>query len=177
MQNRREILSSVAAGTIIASGLAATSGIAANRGARVPRSGANGSGMTPDELARFYRRYIQAINSRDLDAVAGMVHEDVFQNGVAHKRTDVLASFRSIADACPDYHWGLQQLVVQDDVIAARLQNTGKPVKEFFGYPATGRSLNFMEFCQYRIRDGRFAEMWFLEDRVTIGKQLRGEQA
>jgi predicted ester cyclase len=132
--------------------------------------------MSRADLATFYRRYIDAINNRDLAVVAEMVHEDVYQNGVAHKRADVLASFRSIGDACPDYHWGLQQLVIQDDLIAARLQNTGTPIKTFFDYPATGRSLNFMEFCQYRIRDGRFAEMWFLEDRVTIGRQLRGEQ-
>lgn len=173
MNNRREILTGVATGVVAATGLIATGG----RAATPPLAGRNTSGMTPSQLAAFYRRYIDAINTRDLDAVADMVHEDVFQNGVAHKRADVLASFHSIVDACPDYHWGLQQLVVQGDLIAARFQNTGTPVKEFFGYQATGRSLNFMEFCQYRVRDGRFADMWFMEDRELIAKQLRGEQA
>jgi hypothetical protein len=31
-----------------------------------------------------------------------------------------------------------------------------------------------MEFASYKIRDGRFAEMWFLMDGDTVGRQLRG---
>lgn len=131
--------------------------------------------MPNPDLKTFYETYIDAINNRRLELVAELVHEDVLMNGAPHKRADVLASLGGIKDACPDYHWGVEQLVIQDDLVAARLQNSGTPVKTFMGFPATGRSLNFMEFCQYRIRDGRFAEMWFLEDRLTIGKQLRGE--
>jgi predicted ester cyclase len=173
MKNRRDVL----AGVATAAGILATTGLAAaGRSRSSLRKSTEGKVSNPD-LTQFYKRYIDAINGRNLDVVAEMVHDDVFQNGVAHKREDVLASFRSIFDACPDYHWGTQQLVIQDDLIAARLQNTGTPTKTFFDYPATGRSLNFMEFCQYRVRDGRFADMWFLEDRVTIGRQLRGEAA
>jgi predicted ester cyclase len=96
-------------------------------------------------------------------------------NGVEHKKADVLASLKGIADAVPDYHWGVQKLLVQDGLIATRLQNTGTPTKTFMGHEPTGRRLNFMEFCQYEVRDGRFVEMWFLMDGETVGRQLRGE--
>jgi hypothetical protein len=30
-----------------------------------------------------------------------------------------------------------------------------------------------MEFAAYKVRDGRFAEMWFLMDGITVAGQLR----
>lgn len=177
MQTRRDVLASVAAASVAATGFVATSGLAVARQSRLRRSKLKEAELPNPDLAKFYNRYIDAINGRHFETVSEMVHEDVLQNGVPHKRADVLTSLRGIADACPDYHWGLKQLVIEGDLIAARLQNRGTPTKTFFDYPATGRRLNFMEFCQYRVRDGRFVEMWFLEDRVTIGRQLRGEGA
>jgi predicted ester cyclase len=131
------------------------------------------AGMPNADLTDFYTRYIAAINARDFEFVAGLIHEDVLMNGARHKRAEVLVSLRGIADAVPDYRWNVQELFVVDDRIAARLQNTGTPVKPFMGYPATGARVNFMEFASYRVRDGRFAEMWFLMDALAIEAQLR----
>jgi len=129
--------------------------------------------MSNPDLTQFYTCYIAAINARDFDFVAGLIHDDVLMNGAPHKRADVLASLRGIAEAVPDYRWNVQDLFVVDDRIAARLQNTGTPTKAFMGNPATGASLNFMEFASYKIRDGRFAEMWFLMDGIAVADQLR----
>jgi predicted ester cyclase len=130
--------------------------------------------MSDPDLTQFYTRYIAAINAREFDFVAGLIHEDVLMNGAPHKRADVLTSLRGIADAVPDYRWNVQDLFVVDDRIAARLQNTGTPVKTFMGHAATGARVDFMEFASYKIRNGRFAEMWFLMDGDTVGRQLRG---
>jgi steroid delta-isomerase-like uncharacterized protein len=129
--------------------------------------------MPNPDLTDFYTRYIAAINARDFDFVASLIHDDVLLNGAPHQRADVLASLSGIADAVPDYRWNVQDLFVADDRIAARLQNTGTPAKAFMGFPATGARVNFMEFASYRIRDGRFAEMWFLMDAITVEAQLR----
>lgn len=40
------------------------------------------------------------------------------------------------------------------------------------GHEATGARVDFMEFASYQVRDGRFAEMWFLMDGETVGRQL-----
>jgi predicted ester cyclase len=129
--------------------------------------------MSHPELAQFYARYIAAINARKFDIVAEMVHDDVLLNGAPYKRADVLASLKGIADAVPDFKWNVQDLFVVDDRIAARSQNTGTPTKTFLGQEATGAYVNFMEFGAYKIRDGRFAEMWFLLDAATVATQLR----
>jgi predicted ester cyclase len=133
--------------------------------------------MSNPDLTQFYTRYIAAINARDFDFVATLIHDDVLMNGAPHKRADVLASLKGITDAVPNYRWNVQDLFVVDDRIAARLQNTGTPIKPFMGNPATGASVNFMEFAAYRIRDGRFAEMWFLMDGIAVAEQLRAGSA
>jgi len=130
--------------------------------------------MANPDLTEFYTRYIDALNARDAATVESMIHEEVLRLGVPYPRDGVMESLKVITDAVPDYRWNIQDLFVVDDRIAVRLQNTGTPIKTFVGHEPTGRSVNFMEFASYRIRDGRFAEMWFLMDEATVARQLNG---
>jgi len=174
MKTRREMLASMVA-AVAATGLVrAATVLAAVPHAGNPVHTTEEDGMPNPDLTQFYTGYIAAINARQFDFVAGLIHDDVLMNGVPHKRADVLASLRGIAEAVPDYRWNVQDLFVVDDRIAARLQNTGTPARTFMGHAPTGARVDFMEFASYRIRDGRFAEMWFLMDGDTVGRQLRG---
>ncbi|MNL72803.1 SnoaL-like polyketide cyclase [compost metagenome] len=65
---------------------------------------------------------------------------------------------------------------MEDDRIAARLQDTGTPAKPFLGHAPTGVSLNVMEYGSYRVRDGYFVDMWFLIDAAAVGDQLRAKK-
>lgn len=132
--------------------------------------------MPNPDLEEFYRRYIAAINGRQFDVVAELVHDDVTINGVPHKKEDVLVSLAGIANAVPDFVWTIEELFVVGDRIAARLQDRGTPTKTFLGQEATGASIDVMEYASYRVRDGRFAEMWFLMDGATAAAQLRRDQ-
>jgi len=129
----------------------------------------------PDiDLEKFYRGYIGAINARHFEVVAELIHDEVTVNGVPLKRADVLAALKGIADAVPDFVWSIEDLFVVDDRIAARLQDTGTPKQKFLGHEPTGASIDFMEFGSYKVRDGRFSEMWFLMDSAMVREQLRG---
>lgn len=131
--------------------------------------------MKNPDLTTFYRHYIAALNARDLAMVESMIPETVLRLGEPYPRSGVIESFKVITDAVPDYRWNIQDLFVVDDRIAVRLQNTGTPIKPFVGHQPTGRSLNFMEFASYKVRGGKFAEMWFLMDEATVARQLRGD--
>ena len=95
-------------------------------------------------------------------------------NGVPYKRVDVVASVKAFVDAAPDWTWKIQDLFSEDDRIAARLQDTGTPVKQFLCHEPTGASLDIMEYASYRVRHGRFVEMNFLLDTAAVAAQLRG---
>lgn len=124
------------------------------------------------DLRQFYARYIDAINARRFDEVTNVVDDHVTMNGVPHRREEILASLRGITDAVPDFVWTVQDLLVDGDRIAAGLRDSGTPTKEFLGQQPTGVSFEMMEFASYRVRDGKFVEMWFLMDAVTLAEQL-----
>jgi predicted ester cyclase len=174
MKTRREVVTNVARYSVAAAGVVSAAALAAEPKSTDSSSNLKGQKISQPDLTAFYKRYIAAINARHFEVVEQLVHEDVLMNGKSHKRADVLASLKGIADAVPNYVWGLQDLFVVEDRIAARLQNTGTPTKPFLGHKPTGASVNFMEFASYKVRDGRFAEMWFLMDAPTVAEQLRG---
>lgn len=130
--------------------------------------------MPEADLKNLYRRYIAAINDRQFDVLDQLIADDVQMNGVPYKRAEVVESVRGFVDAAPDWIWNIQDLFAEDDRIAARLQDTGTPVKQFLGYEPTGAALNIMEYASYRIRHGRFVEIYFLLDTAAVAAQLRG---
>jgi len=126
-------------------------------------------------LSDFYGRYIAALNARDFDTVRTLIADDVLVNGMAYKREDVIASLEGITDAVPDFHWTVEDLFTDDGRIAARLRDTGTPVKPFLGHDPTGRSLDIMEYGSYRVEESLFVDMRFLIDAATAGEQLRSQ--
>lgn len=72
----------------------------------------------------------------------------------------------------PDFVWRIEDLFTQDGRIAARLRDAGTPAKRWLGFEPTGASVEFTEFASYRVRDGRFLEMWFLMDIPSVSEQL-----
>jgi len=130
-----------------------------------------------EDLRDLYLRYVTAANARDYEAIAGLIHEDVKVNGVTSRREDVLASLKGFAEAIPDFTWNLEDLIIVDDRIAARLRNTGTPAKQWLGIEPSHTQIEITEMSNYKIRDGRFAEMWFLMDFASAAQQLRQSAA
>jgi predicted ester cyclase len=133
--------------------------------------------MPNEELSQFYRRYVAAANERAFPAINDMIHDDVLINGIQRKRQDALNGLVEVTDAVPDFKWGIEDLFTKDTQIAARLLNSGTPIKKWLGLEPTGASVTFTEFACYRVRDGRFAEMWFLMDVKAVADQLNGPRA
>ncbi|MFD6566614.1 ester cyclase [Micromonospora profundi] len=130
--------------------------------------------MTTSELRDFYLRYVELANKREFARMAEFAHEEVIMNGTPVKMADMVAEFYKHVDAVPDFHWEIQDLVVEGDRVAARLIDTGTPVQEWNGLTPTGKSVRFAETAFYRIEDGKFKDMWYLMDADTVRRQLAG---
>lgn len=129
--------------------------------------------MSEIDLKELYGLYIAALNAREFHIVEKLVADDVHLNGSPAKRKDVIESLEGIVDAVPDFVWTVQDLLTEDERIAARLHDTGTPVKPFLGHEPTGASFGVMEYGSYRVRDGYFVDMWFLVDTLAAGEQIR----
>ncbi|KQO05438.1 hypothetical protein ASF06_18225 [Agreia sp. Leaf244] len=126
-----------------------------------------------DDLKTTYLSYIEAINLRQFDRMSEFAHDRLTFNGESVTREDYVATMRGHMDAVKDFVWKLEDLVIQGDHVAARLTDTGTPVKTWLGIEPTGAEVEFTEYAFYHFRDGRFEHMWYLLDALTIEDQLK----
>ena len=132
--------------------------------------------MADFDIHTFFRSYVAALNARDFDKMDQFVADEVSLNNQPGTRDAVVAAQKSIVDAVPNFHWVVQEFLVDGDRAAVRAVNTGTPVKEWLGVAPTGASFKIVEYAIYTIRDGRFVEMTFLMDSADAKRQLNGAQ-
>lgn len=130
--------------------------------------------MSDTDLRALYLRYIDAINNREFDRMHEFAHDQLTFNGGPITREQYVEAMQGHLAAVDDFVWRLDDLVVEDDRVAARLTDTGVPSAEWLGLTPTVRSVEFTEYAFYRFRDGRFEDMWYLLDAQTIERQLAG---
>ena len=128
--------------------------------------------MTTIDLRKVYLAYLEAANAREFHRMAEFAHDTIIFNGETASRDDYTAAMQQAVDSVQNLAWRLDDLIIEGDRVAARLTDTGTPVKEWLGLQPTGRDVTFTEYAFYHFRDGRFERMWYLLDTQAIAKQL-----
>jgi predicted ester cyclase len=128
--------------------------------------------MTDFDIRDFYLSYIDALNTRAFDQMHRFVADEIAFGTQIYPRDGVAGSLAAIIDAVPDFHWEVQEILVDGDRLAVRLLNSGTPAKEWNGIAPTGRSFQVAEHAIYRVADGRFVEMMNLHDSAEVARQL-----
>ncbi|MBM9503318.1 ester cyclase [Actinacidiphila acididurans] len=128
--------------------------------------------MTGSDLRDWYMRYAEALNAHEFDRMDEFISDQVLLGGQPGTRDDVVTVLKGIVDAVPDIHWEVNELLFDHDGIAVRAINTGTPVKEWLGVPASGASFEIVEYAIYKVRDGRFVQMTNLHDSAEMLRQL-----
>jgi predicted ester cyclase len=80
--------------------------------------------------------------------------------------TGVLVPFSNI------YADSSENLVIQGDMVAARLVVTGTHRGDFAGIPPTGKAVSMQVFDLIRVVDGKATEHWGLSDQFGLLQQL-----
>lgn len=124
-------------------------------------------------LRDFYENYVNAANNRDYQKIKDLISETVLLNGQDVKRESVIAEFKMLIDAVPDFKWFIEDIIIEDDRIAARLTDKGTPKEiTFFGKNSKSKSVVFTEFGYYKVNNGLFVEMNYLIDIPAVIRQL-----
>jgi steroid delta-isomerase-like uncharacterized protein len=95
------------------------------------------------------------------------------QHGLAGHNA-IVSLFRA---AFPDQWWEIHDLIAEGDKVVARTTMRGTHLGDFFGIPATGRSVTLPGVHVLRIADGRIAEHWGSNDDLGLMRQLGVIQA
>ena len=81
----------------------------------------------------------------------------------------IVTTFRS---AFPDFHITIEDLVAEENSVAARLSETGTHKGEFMGIAPTGRQVQFEEIGILRVGGGKVVESWYETDMLGLMQQL-----
>lgn len=74
--------------------------------------------------------------------------------------------------AFPDLHYAIQDLIVTDDRVVARVKMSGTHTGDFFGIPPTHKKIAVNQVNIEYIENGRISEHWRITDENTMMIQL-----
>jgi predicted ester cyclase len=117
-------------------------------------------GVERADVVALYERYLARCNEHRFEQLGEFVSEQVSGSGPVDGLAAYIDGVKAVCTAFPDYHWELQELVVEEDMIAARLIGQGTHTGSFSGIAPTGRKVSTHELVMYRIADGKIVHCW-----------------
>ena len=78
---------------------------------------------------------------------------------------------RAWREGFPDFHFKLEDMIVQGNKVVLRIPFTGTHLGKFQGQEPTGKKISVTETLILRIEDGKVAEMW--EDYDEYGMKIQ----
>ncbi|MCZ7571710.1 MAG: ester cyclase [Ardenticatenaceae bacterium] len=130
-----------------------------------------------EENKAIVRRYQDAYNRNDLDALDDLVAEDIISHnhapGVPQGLQGSKLVHQATVAAMPDYHVVTEDLFAEGDKVVARIRMVGTHTgADFLGVPANGRKIDVPAISIFRIADGKIVEHWAQADNTQLMQQL-----
>jgi steroid delta-isomerase-like uncharacterized protein len=139
--------------------------------------------MSPPQAtgnAATFRRFHDAINTRDIEFIAKTIDEIAEADVVVHTPVPVQTTgadslkqaMASLLQAFPDIELTVEDLIADGDRVAGRNAFGGTHEGEYMGLPPTGKRFAIEEIVIFRFVDGRIAESWAVVDVFSQMRQL-----
>jgi predicted ester cyclase len=117
-------------------------------------------GLERADLVARYERYLACCNEHRFDELDEFVDERVSGSGPVDGQAAYIEGVRAVGTGFPDYHWDLQELIVEENTIAARLIGRGTHTGAFDGIAPTGRKITIQELVVYHFAAGKIIHCW-----------------
>ncbi len=124
------------------------------------------------------RRFTEATNAADWEALAGLVAEDFERHSAATagppvtSRDEFIQLQESFLVSFPDQRVTLRQLVAEGDRVAILATYSGTHTGPMGDVPPTGKSVEAPFMAIFRIEAGQIAELWVEWDNLLMLNQL-----
>ena len=135
--------------------------------------------MSAKEIKALERRLYEECNKGKAAAMA-VIDELYATDLVYHSSTgrdirgikDYKQHVSDMYSAFPDFHFTIDDMVVEGDKVAVRLTATGTHKGEFRGIPPTNKKVTMWEIQIDRVAGGKFVEGWSRYDTLGLMRQL-----
>lgn len=128
-----------------------------------------------DHHKELVRRYLDAFNDKDREALSDLVDDDVVEHGT-HWEVEGFEEFMTYVeenvDIFADYTGSTETIVAEEDTVVVRYSVSGTHEGEYLGIQPTGREVEWTGIAMYRIDDGEIAEIWIESDQLGLLEQL-----
>jgi predicted ester cyclase len=111
------------------------------------------------------RRMVKGINVGDIEATV----DELFAPRAARR---VKRLFTEFYTAFPDWREEIVELVAEGNTVAGRFKCSGTHRGEFLGEAPTGKRMEVEEVFFLRVEEGKFVDLWALEDSLGRMRQL-----
>jgi steroid delta-isomerase-like uncharacterized protein len=132
--------------------------------------------VSVEEQRAIVNRWIESWNKQDLAAAGDLLTPDYQRHDANLPELNGPEATVDFISTCisgfPDIHLDIEQLIVQDEHVAARLTVRGTHRGPFMGVPATGRQVTVEVADVFRLADGRIAEEWAMMNAMGLMQQL-----
>ena len=125
------------------------------------------------------QRYVDEIqNAHSLDALESIFAEDFFDHmassgGLFVGGMDGLKrGYAAFLNALPDLQVTVEDMIAEGDKVVAFKTLTGTHRGTHLGVPPTGKRVKYQIISIYRIKDGKIAAYWGLQDELSLKRQL-----
>ncbi len=122
--------------------------------------------MSSEQNKALIRRLVEEVwNAGEETAIARYFHPDL--------REEVTKHWRELLAAFSDVQVTVEDMIAEGDKVAARLVVSGTHDRgPFAGQPPRGKRLTWGSFRFYRVAEGKVAETWAMQDRLSLMQQL-----
>lgn len=136
--------------------------------------------MHTEATRRFIYRYIEEVwHNRNLDAAEREFwHPEIknryapeYPNGIDGLKKQLLPIFGAFSDLRIE----IEDLLIDDDMVAARLTVRLTHSGPFAGIPATGKRASFHAALWQRVKDAKLHDFWLIADWSSLYDQLQND--
>ena len=121
--------------------------------------------MSEHNKATVRRLVTEVLNGGRLKAI-----EELYAPELVPAARRWIAPFRA---SFPDVHMEIIELIVEGDKVAGRFTCSATHLGQWLGHAPTGRRFERVdEVSIFRLRDGKIAHVWSLEDTLSRLQQL-----
>ncbi len=132
--------------------------------------GQSGTGI----VRRYYDDALTPGNWSALDELVAsdfVDHEVLY--GIPATRAGLRQKYELLRGGFPDLRFDVEDLLMDEDKVAARVMVSGTHSRAFLGQPPTGQHFSVMSLNIFRVRNGQITEHWGVFDQMGMLTQLR----
>ncbi len=132
--------------------------------------------MSAEENKTIVRKYREAHNQNQLDALDAIVAPDVISHAALPGLPPGLAggkmAHQIFLGSFSDLQTATEDLIAEGDKVVERYLTRGTHTGDFMGAPPTGKTFAAETMVIYRLANGRIVETWGLNDVQAVMLQL-----